>query len=354
MDAIIKPTTKVVFWCMDHKKISIALGVFVVLIFALFTNAAFTEDAFAIAPIVVVGLVALATAAAGIGIETATGGISDWLRDLVNMMLDNMTYLTNYITDGQQLTTAFSQIFESVYPTIYTIHQTAIVPAGNMVISIMFVVSLFKIMQDSQTSEGGIDIWRMIMSFFFLAAGLSLITFSFELLVAIYSLIVNVINAIFVSGTDVIQTSFTPVDEDVTNVGVLMMMLITVVIAWLLTVGVSLLSQFAIMARFVLLYVHVTLSPFPFACGLTEVGRPIATNFLKKYIANIGAGVVMALLFVIFAGVVGSATATTVSPDSVNNIQIWCTEITMSMVTLLVFGYGLLKSGSWAKDFVGL
>lgn len=325
------------------------------LVISLAITAINPPEAHAIAPIIIGGGLIISAIA---GIALGGGAASEWLSDLfrngINGLLDMMSSMVAMTVNGDTLTARFSDLLSGVYPIIYYIHHIAVMPMAYIVAAICLVVGLIKIFSEAGQHEASVDLYKVVMTFMLFAVGFNAINYSFEIMLAIYSIITNFINAILSAGGTALGASFHPVDSDVGDLGILFTMFISAFFAWIVTVGVFLLSQAAILVRSIQIYAMTCFSPPFLACFVNETSRPTATGYLKKYIATVGAGALLALLFIMFAAVAGSTATTSVAPDSAENIMRWCLEVISSLITLVAFGFCIFKSGSWVRDWIGV
>ncbi|MEG0503957.1 MAG: hypothetical protein RR547_04875, partial [Raoultibacter sp.] len=184
--------------------------------------------------------------------------------------------------------------------------------------------------------------------------GKILVDNSFELCVLVYDIIKALISSVIAQGTLAGALTVSPVGEEVQNAGALLIMIMTSFAVWAVVAVVCVLSQVVVIARAIKIYVMTCYAAIPLAFFISDSSRSMATGFVKKYIATLFAGAILALLFMMFGAVVGNMAMTSVTPDSYEHIVQWCCEMLFSLTTVIAFGWAVAKSGAWAQEFVGL
>ena len=79
----------------------------------------------------------------------------------------------------------------------------------------------------------------------------------------------------------------------------------------------------------------------------------MATGFLKRYAALLLAGLLMAVLFVLFGLMIQSQVLPAV-PTEADKVAQWSVTMFEKIGWAVAFAYCLFKSGAWARDFVGV
>lgn len=347
--------TRVTAWALAHPAKASLIAAWILLALALAAMAIEPESASAAIPLIPIIIGTVATAVAGgFVIGEAGGAIQDWLRDCVNGVISVSSSMIASLTQSDVLTKPFDELLGPVYPVIYAIHQGVVVSVANVVLVVFLLVGLARLVQDINRTEGGVDLWRLVMVFVLYAFGKTLIDSSFELMVFVYDIVRQLIQAVVAQGAIAGALSATPVGEDVQNAGALMLMVLVSLLSMLVTAVACLLAQVAVIVRSIKIYVMTCFAPIPLAFIISESSRPMATGFMKKWLATLFAGAILALLFIMFGALVGNISMTSVTPDSFEHIVQWCCEMLFSLVSVIAFGWGVYKSGSWAQEFVGL
>lgn len=313
------------------------------------------ESAHAAIPLVpiVIGSV-VAAVGGGFVLGEAGGAIQDWLRDCVNAIISVSSSMVSSLVHSDALTKPFDGMFETVYPVVYSIHQSVVITLADVVLVVFLLVGLGKLVQDINRTESGVDLWRLVMLFVAFSFCKTIIDSSFELMVFVYEIVRALIQSVMEIGEAGGALSVTPVGEDVKNAGVLMLMLLVSALSMLVVSGACMIAVGATIVRGVKIYVMTCYAPIPLAFFVSDSSRPMATGFLKRYLATLFSGAILALLFMMFGALVGNMSMTSTAPDSFEHIVQWCCEMMFSLVGVCAFGWAVYKSGSWAQEFVGL
>lgn len=354
-DSIACAARRAYAWSVLHRKAATLVLALAVALASSVAVAASPGTAHAIAPIIV-GIIALVAggAAVSVGFSEVETTIEDALRNAANTSLAGAGSMLQVGATGQLLTTPFDSIYPAVQPIVYNVHQAVCIPAANVVLVVFMVVGLGKVMQRMGQTETGVDMWQLVMVFVGYAFAKAMIDASYELMVLAFDFVRHIIVQVLSmsGGSSALEVQGIP--ESVKGMGWLLVACVVSLIVWFATWLVSLLAQVVVMVRAVQIYVYTAFGSLPLAFLASESSRPMATGFLKRYIALLFAGAIMALLFVMYGAVVGQIGTTSVVPDTwEHGVQFLC-ELMMSLGAPIAFGWCLFKSGSWARDFVGV
>lgn len=342
-------------WVTTHRRAATFLFGWALLFVCLLSILAQPKTANAVIPLIPIilgGIVAVV--GGGFVLGEAGGAVQDWLRDAVNGFLSVTTSMIASVVQSDLLTKSFNDIFAPVYPIIYNIHQTTVVTTANVVLVIFLVVSLGKMVQEINRTEAGIDMWRVCMIFVLYALGKLVVDNSFELCVLVFDLVKSLIASVVAQGSLSGALTVSPVGGEVKNAGALILMLMTTFVVWAVVGAVCLLSQIVVIGRSIKIYVMTCYAALPLAFFVSDSSRSMATGFIKRYVATLFAGAILALLFIMFGAIVGNMSMTSVTPDTYENIVQWCCEMLFSLTSVIAFGWAVAKSGAWAQEFVGL
>lgn len=297
--------------------------------------------------------------AGALGFDVVTNGIAELLKSAINGVLAGINAMLQSLASADVLTKNFSELFSAVYPVVYEIHHSAVIPIANVVLIIFLLVGLGKVVQEMNRSDTGVDLWALMWVFIAYAFAKVIIDASFELMVLAY----NVVLALITNVSSVAQSmgAMNPlagetgfVGDDIKNAGVLLTMLFFSLIAFLVTIFVFLGAHAAVIARAAQIYVYTCFSPIPLAFLVSESSRQMATGFIKKYLAVLFAGAIMILLFVMMSAMINGVALTDVDPTDDLGIVNWYLQMLYSLVSIVAFGICIFRSGAWARDFVGL
>jgi uncharacterized membrane protein required for colicin V production len=276
------------------------------------------------------------------------------LRGLVNMLLSAASTFIASIASSDMLTSAFDQLYPSIEPTIYNIHQAVVIPIADIVLAIFLVVGLGKLASNMGRTESGVDVWQLFMVFVMYALAKAFIDASYELMIMAYNLVRMLIVGVLNTGFNPQSMHVAGVPDDVKNWGVLLFMAIIALGVVFVSIIACAISQIVIIVRAIQIYVYTCFAPLPLAFLVSDSARGMATGFIKRYIALLLSGAIMALLMIMFALAVNVVGSVSVTPDTIEHTLQWVVEYTMSLTTVVAFAWALFKSGSWARDFVGV
>lgn len=336
----------------EHKKVLVPVVIAFIVVFFILQELSQPKEAQAIAPIAIAGIIAAAGGLGGLAIGTASGGIADLLRNCANYLLSVSQSCLQSLADSDLLRDAFDELIPEVYPLLSTIQTNVIIPIAVVVLLIFFVVGLFGVFRTVGETDAGIDIWKIILCYFLLAVGMLLIRNSMDIMIGIYDLGLACIGGILDLGQSSGTFEIDGISEDVEDSGTLLFLMIFSFLSMLGSVAVMGITYFTIIVRSIQLYVYTVAAPIPLAFFVSESSRSMATNFLKKYVALVITGLLLALLFIMMAAVIGSVSIAT-TPDSAENCIAWALELITQLIMPIAFAYCILKSGTWAQELVG-
>lgn len=348
---------KIACFIKHHKALSIvaALILATVLSFTMLISHPESAEALPIIPIAI-ALGSLGAIGAGTAIS---GGIDELIRNCLNAVIASTNGMLQSLSSADILTKHFDQLFAQIYPIIYEIHHQAVIPIANVVLIIFLLVGLGKVLQEMNRNETAVDFWALCWVFISYAFAKMLIDASFELMVLCYNIVLQLITNVATTAQAAgalggITGTENLIGDDIKNAGVLLCMLIVAIVAWGVTVLVCVGAQAALIVRAVQIYVYTAYAPIPLAFMVSESSRQMATGFIKKYLATLFAGAIMILLFVMMSAIVSSGGMTNITPTDDGGVVNWICQTSYSLVSIAAFGFCIFRSGTWARDFVGL
>lgn len=316
------------------------------------------EEAHAIAPIVIALGAAASILGGGIalsgGVDQMGQNIETALCNTVNFLLASGASAIESITSTSMLTQKFSELFPSIYSIIQTIQDVAVAPAANIILIIMLLIGLGGVLKRLNQSEAGADLWELCMVFVLYAFAKAVVDSSFSLMILAFDIARMLILGIYQAGQITGSFEVSGISSDVADLGALIVLFIVALITFFICWAVAIFSQLVVIARSVQIYVYTILAPLSLSFLVADSTRPVATGFIKRYIAVLLAGAIMALLFIMMGAIIGTITVNTVSVNNVQTLLEWIGQLLFSMVYLLAFAFCLGKSGAWARDFLGI
>lgn len=310
-------------------------------------------------------LMAALTIPSGFAYASIADDINEWLcgilRDVCNWVFSaQMDVLKSIGYDGilgsgfeSMLGTAGSV---TMYDIVHGIWQTAILPIGCGVLSLVFTIKLIQISQRMDGSQSLPGVKDVVFLLVFFAVFLFLLQHSFELMQAIYEVVGLAISrtiGLFGTGSliDLSQVSIVTTSDDIPA---LIAMLVVSLISWLVVLVAYIVSLVVCWARALQLYIMAAFSPIPLSLMALDDTRQIGIGYLKNFAAVCLAGLIILVLLISFPIVLGGLNAanpgTSTPIDSVVGGLSYALQY-LAMCVLLILS--LVKSGTWAKDIVG-
>lgn len=342
-------------WMLGHQGTMSALVVAVVVAMTVVGQMAEPQEAVAlpIIPIVVGGALIGAFFAGGSAIDATVGSIDEALRSAVNFELATITASIDNFVNNNLLTQGLDSIMPGVVDVLKSVYHTVAVPAADVVLLVFLVVGLGKVVSNMNKAETGVDLWSLVMVFVGFAFAKTIVDGSWALMELAFNIARWVIVQIANNPAAEMAFAANAVPEDVTNWGILLMMLLVAFLVKLVVLFVIVLANITVIVRCIQIYVYLALAPLPLATLVSDGGRQIAAHFAKAFAAVLLSGAILALLFVMMGAFVSNLAATTVDPSSAEAAVQWVIELFFSIAVFLAFGWCVFQSGSWARDFTG-
>lgn len=280
-------------------------------------------------------------------------GFSDVLREAVNNNLANTTQALRDMTGGSALTKSLSEQNPSAYTWLKALHKSAAIPLANVVLLVFMVVGLGKVIAHAGRTESGVDLWQLVMVFIAYSFAKTIIDASWELMEFAYDIVRQYIMFTFQQGVSTWNSTPPAASDDIKNTGALLTMWIISLVTWLAATLCGMIANVVVIVRTIQIYVYTALAPISLGTLVAEGGRQMATGFLKRYAALLLAGLLMAVLFVLFGLMIQSQVLPAV-PTEADKVAQWSVTMFEKIGWAVAFAYCLFKSGAWARDFVGV
>ena len=291
--------------------------------------------------------------------------VNEWmcgvLRDCANWIFGAQAKVLASIGVDGVLSAPFEAMLGSagsvtLYQIARDVWQTAVLPIGCGVLSLVFTVQLIHLSQrmDGNASMPGLR--EVVFLLVFFAVFLFLVQNSFELMRAIYEVArLAIRRAASVVGSggalDLAEASIVTEDDDV---AALLAMIVVALVSWLVVIVAYVVALVVTWGRAIQIYMMAALSPIPLALMGLEDTRQAGVSFLRHFAGTCLAGLITLVVLVAFPVVLGglnAASAGTGTPaDSVVGGLSYALQY-MAICVLLVLS--LAKSGSWARDALG-
>lgn len=287
--------------------------------------------------------------------EIVDSFISGMLRGAINSCLSLASTILSSSADTSALTKGFGEVWPTLAPVVRTIHETIAVPIANVVLATFLVVGIVKYMQRLGQADAAADSWTLIMVFVLYALVKSCIDASFPLMLMCFDMCRGAIEAVIdLGGPGGVAVAYAAVPDDVNGAGWLFLALLVSIIVVVISWAASMVTQLVIIVRMIQLYVYTALAAIPLSAIISDSGRSIATGFMKKYLALLLTGVIIAILVVMYSVVITSVgtTADLASGGDADAIEyLW--QLLGSTVTSLAMIFCMVKCSSWARDLIG-
>ena len=291
--------------------------------------------------------------------------INKWLcgvlRDCANWIFGAQADVLSSIGVTGVLSKPFdSMLGTSGGTTLYAIArgvwQTAVLPIGCGVLSLVFTVQLIHISQRMDGNAQMPGVKEVVFLLVFFAVFLFLIQNSFELMRSLYEVVrlaIQRASALVGSGGALDLEAVSVVTEE-DDVAALLAMIVVALVSWLVVIVAYVVALVVTWARAIQLYMMAALSPIPLSLMALEDTRQIGIGFIKHFLAVCLGGLIVLVLLVSFPVVLGglnAASAGTGTPaDSIVGGLSYALQY-MAMCILLILS--LAKSGGWARDVLG-
>lgn len=342
-------------WLMCNRRKALAIGGALLAGFLAVSVLASPKEASAIPPILVVGAAIAAVGGVAFEAGNAAQGIEEVLRGLVVMMLSWCQTLVANTANSTLLKAGFETLLTdtAVHDAVRNVHHIAVIPLGNIVAAAFLVYGLVKVMSKAGQTDGGIDYWQLIMLFVLYGVASMVVNASWEIMTWFFRLFQVLVDNIYNVGAAALE--FQDPTEGIENAGMLIAMALVSVVVVLVAVVVCALSHCVVIVRAIQIYVYSVFSPIPLACMVAEGGRDITKAFAKRYVALLLSGAVLAVLFYMFSLVVTFGPMPTMETQDIGGFAKWATELTLNYIVVYgAFGYAVFKSGSFARDLLGV
>lgn len=270
--------------------------------------------------------------------------MGDMKEDLINQIVSNFGSLNDMINDIINLVSQTPKGFsESIYGTMEAIAH-AIVPIAIVLAVLFFVIELCN---KSVMME--IVSWEVAAKLLLkLILAKVMIQSSFWLLEAVFAYIVDIMGIVGTATLSIPAFDESIVRNEINGMGLFALLgfLVSTVPLNLILTVVKWVIQVIVYGRMIELYILFAISPLPIATLAGEGVHDIAKKFFQNFVAVSLQGVIIVIAVGIFAGFIGEVIA--LAGDS--TIALLSNYILMTLILALV----LFKSGSWAKQVVGL
>lgn len=289
-----------------------------------------------------------------IAFDTATSTLEDFLKGALNGLLSMSTALLSNAARGTLLTASFDSLLgegADVSETLMQLHEGTAVPLGNLTLLILLVFGMMKLVSKIGTTESGLDTWQLVWLLVMFGFAKVAVDSSWELMMLGYDVMHQFVTMTLQTPEAVFEV--TGAGEDVKNAGILLAMIVMAMIMLIGNLVVCAGTYLVVMVRNIQIYLYTVFAPIPLACMVSEGGREVTKNFVKKYVALLLTGVIIALFYVMMGIVTSSIGTPSTEVTDPSSLGTWALECLMSMMVYGAFVWAMFKSGTWARDIVG-
>lgn len=233
---------------------------------------------------------------------------------------------------------------------VRTIYSAAVLPAGTVILAVVFLLKLIEIAGKMDGSASVPAVKEVIFTLVFYVIFLWLLQHSFEIMQCIYhvtySMIWHAQEALTQLGItdDAGKTNFKLKDD--VGVGDLLMLFLLGIITWLISIAGSIVVTLMCWARALQIYVMAALSPIPIAMMGFEQTRSAGVGYMKNFAAVCLAG----LILLIIGAVYPYLTVAVIGTGAID-VDLGSGVIKVIAINLLLI-LACVKSGAWAKEAV--
>lgn len=272
-----------------------------------------------------------------------------WARGLLNATVDTC----NSISGSGLVLTHFADLFgtnSAIYQLMMSVNNSVIKPIAGSVLALVMLTQLVKVSERVDGSATMPTVREVLSLAVFFTIFSWLITNSADILIAVFDTAGSIIEKMgSLTGT----VDFTSGADGLTlTSGSAVPVLLVCLLCFLLSLVAFLVAQFMTYARALQLYVYTMLSPIPLALLGSEYTRQMGIGFLKNYVSVCLAGVIIAFIIACFPMLAG-VFVSDINVGAGDSLVTALTAPLKLVVLLLLFTFGIIKSGSWARDILG-
>lgn len=300
-------------------------------------------------------------------VEDINNFIAEIVRNIATSLLSTAMGVMSSISASSILEAPFETMLGaggatgSIYDMANSLCQYAVKPVAGSILALVMLLELVKISQRIDGNSAMPALKEILFLFVFCAFFIFLINNSQDICIMIYNL-VSQISAYLTSPTAASGVAFT-IESDITDIGLLMVIVIDGLFVMLVAFIAYILALLMAYARAIQLYVMMAFAPIPFALlGFNET-RSMGVGFIKNYAALCLAGTIMIFLLICFPLLINGVTTqmqaaggnllgAAATGDPATLVRFITSPLQLIACALLLC-FGLIKSGSWARDILG-
>lgn len=294
--------------------------------------------------------------------------LNNWIAELVRGVAEWLLGTGVSVMQNINLSTVLTAPFENMLgdsgnaTTVYTyankLCQVGVKPIAASILSLVMLLELVKISQRMDANATLPAVKEVLFLAVFCTFFIFLIRYSQDICIIIYNL-VSQITAQITDPSSVTNASIS-ISSDVTDIGVLAVLILVGLLVMVIAFAAYVIALLMGYARAIQLYVLMAFAPIPFALLGFDETRSMGVNYIKVFASVCLAGTIMVFLMVCFPllinGVMSDMAAagnTALAQSTPADLATYLLSPLQLVAVALLLCFGLIKSGSWARDVFG-
>lgn len=282
--------------------------------------------------------------------DSIISAIQDWIKEmLVGGIMSNLSGMFDAVNQqvaeiAGDVGTTPANFSPGVYSMIRNISESVIIPIAGLILTFIACYELIQLIID-HNNLANFETWIFFKWIFKTFVAVTLITNTFNIVMAVFDVAQNVVNAssgIISSGTAVDASTLEAMEETLMemDIGPLLGLFLQSIIVQITMYALSIVIFIIVYGRMVEIYLLTSLAPIPFATFGNREQSQIGQNYLRSLLALGFQGFLIMICVGIYAVLIQSIAF---SDDIVSSI--WGA---MGYTVLLVFT--LFKTGAIARN----
>lgn len=282
--------------------------------------------------------------------DSIISAIQDWIKEmLVGGIMSNLSGMFDAVNQqvaeiAGDVGTTPANFSPGVYSMIRNISESVIIPIAGLILTFIACYELIQLIID-HNNLANFETWIFFKWIFKTFVAVTLITNTFNIVMAVFDVAQNVVNAssgIISAGTAVDASALEAMEETLMamDIGPLLGLFLQSIIVQITMYALSIVIFIIVYGRMVEIYLLTSLAPIPFATFGSREQSQIGQNYLRSLLALGFQGFLIMICVGIYAVLIQSIAF---SDDII--FSIWGA---MGYTVLLVFT--LFKTGSIARS----
>ena len=221
--------------------------------------------------------------------------ITEWLKEvLVGGIMDHLSGMFDAVNQqvgdvATQVGTSPANFSPGVYSMIRNISESVIIPIAGLILTFIACYELIQLIID-HNNLANFETWIFFKWIFKTFVAVTLITNTFNIVMAVFDVAQNVVNAssgIISSGTAVDASTLEAMEETLMemDIGPLLGLFLQSIIVQITMYALSIVIFIIVYGRMVEIYLLTSLAPIPFATFGNREQSQIGQNYLRSLLA---------------------------------------------------------------------